>query len=399
MGIITANGLSVLPGSVMTVPREGAWHCAFELDGDKPLSGKLTIKDSGLEFVGFVRRSDAVAGRVRVEAVGGNGGLSKVIDAKSYESSPLSIALKDILDAAGEALDPASDASVLGTQLDHWQRTKDTAGIAIKTLLEPTGATWRVTSAGKVWVGKETYPKQKIADALELDRDGIQGCFTIATDRMELRPGVTFDGRKVGRVEHHIQPNERGVATLRTIYWVEDDSGLSFSDRLKADLAAFIRWVTRDTRYHRSYACSVQGQDASGLLDLYPDDESIRGSGTSKVPIKHGLPGVKVKVSVGSRVMMNFENGDPRKPFASLWDNGGTQIEISVGASPLNNARQGDMIALTIPVVPAAPPAGAGFLIAPTAVQPPGTPAPPTAIPLTLYGIITTGDPKFKTGG
>lgn len=93
-------------------------------------------------------------------------------------------------------------------------------------------------------------------------------------------------------------------------------------DRIKEPLAAFVRWVMRDVTYHRLYSCSVQGQDAAGLLDLLPDDETIRGTGLSKVKIRHGLPGFTVKVPTGASVLLGFENGDPRKPYASLWDPG-----------------------------------------------------------------------------
>jgi hypothetical protein len=103
-------------------------------------------------------------------------------------------------------------------------------------------------------------------------------------------------------------------------------------DRIKEDLTAFVRWVMRDVTYHRLYACSVQGQDGAGLLDLLPDDAAVMGTGLSKVRIRHGLPGFTVKVPTGARVLLGFDNGDPQKPYAALWEQGSvTSITFDKG--------------------------------------------------------------------
>jgi hypothetical protein len=105
-----------------------------------------------------------------------------------------------------------------------------------------------------------------------------------------------------------------------------------------------IEYVVRDRLYLRAYECTVERQAADGSLDLLPDDERIRGTGLSGVPIYHGLPGVTVTVTPGARVLLQFVSGDPQRPFASLWRSGDIEeISFNGGTAPV--ARQGDPVA------------------------------------------------------
>lgn len=107
----------------------------------------------------------------------------------------------------------------------------------------------------------------------------------------------------------------------------------------------------RDVTFHKQYACVVQRQDSNGLLDLLPDDKTIRGTGLSSIPIRHGLPGFTVQVQPGSRVLLAFENGDPEKPFASLWAEA-TVLAVSFGSGTRPIARVGDEVQVFFPTEP-----------------------------------------------
>ena len=111
----------------------------------------------------------------------------------------------------------------------------------------------------------------------------------------------------------------------------------------RAALERFIRRVMQGTLYHGTFACTVLGQNDDDSLELLPDDERVRGNGLSRVPIRHGVPGVRVRVIVGSRVMLGFENGDPRRPYASMWEPGSIEsIRFDNGTQPI--ARRGDPV-------------------------------------------------------
>jgi hypothetical protein len=127
-------------------------------------------------------------------------------------------------------------------------------------------------------------------------------------------------------------------------------------------LLRLIRAALAPTRYHAQYVCEVLEQSSDWkTLDLLPDDLSMRGSGLQEVPIWHGLPGFDVKVVKGSRVMLGFENGDPTKPYAALWETGQVErVRFMGGEAPV--ARMGDPVTVYWPAtmsITGAIPAGA----------------------------------------
>jgi hypothetical protein len=113
----------------------------------------------------------------------------------------------------------------------------------------------------------------------------------------------------------------------------------------------------------------VQGQVGNNL-DLLPDAEWLRGNGTSQVPIRHGVPGMACKVPPGARVLLSFDGGDPRKPYASLWEGAAIEVSFAGGQQPI--ARVGDQVVVTV----------AGVVAGPAAV--------------TATGVIMAGTPQVK---
>lgn len=106
----------------------------------------------------------------------------------------------------------------------------------------------------------------------------------------------------------------------------------------------------RDVTYHKHYVCTVQSQHANGLLDVLPDDETIRGTGLSSIPIRHGLPGCTIEVAAGASLLLGFENGDPSKPYCALWESGlANVIRIDIGENPADVARKGDTVEVLLP--------------------------------------------------
>jgi hypothetical protein len=210
--MITCNGKTVL-GLTLSLPRVGAWSGWLELDSVDSLTGSVVLDDAGLQWSGTVLRSGVFAQRVHAWIVGGKGGLAGALPARSYVGCTAKLVATDIMAAAGEVLDPASDP--LTTSLAYWTRANVSGGQALSTLCDAIGASWRIQPSGQAFVGTDTYKEQKL-HCDELTRDDARGIVTIASDRFELRPGVTFGGRRVSRVEHSIQGNGH-----RTSYWVE----------------------------------------------------------------------------------------------------------------------------------------------------------------------------------
>lgn len=159
------------------------------------------------------------------------------------------------------------------------------------------------------------------------------------------------------------------------------------SDRVKRGLVKLVQHLLRPTDYHAMYPARVESQNDEGNLDVVPDDSRLPGM--TNVPIRYGIPGVTASVKTGSRVIIQFEGGNPQKPVATVWDASAVEYlivgaeqtyigEKSNDAKPI--AREGDTVMSFLP--PKMPIAGtlsgAPFVGLLTVAQP-------------LLGIITSG--------
>lgn len=116
---------------------------------------------------------------------------------------------------------------------------------------------------------------------------------------------------------------------------------------LRESLEAIIEaLIGRRLDYHALYPCTVASQASDGTLDLLPDDARIRGTGTSGIKIRHGLPGTTVEVGAGTRVLMGFEAGDPSRPYAALWEAGDVD-GIDIADAVAEVLRNGEIVNIT----------------------------------------------------
>lgn len=128
------------------------------------------------------------------------------------------------------------------------------------------------------------------------------------------------------------------------------------------------------------YDATVKAMNDDGTVDIKPDSPRW-GVGLSRVPIRHGLPGVSVVVKQNARVRLGFANGDERQPFVALWDPGSldtltveaeTKITLKapsvVAAQTEGNARRvaraGDLVKMTFITAASGPPVEAvGYIM------------------------------------
>jgi hypothetical protein len=76
--------------------------------------------------------------------------------------------------------------------------------------------------------------------------------------------------------------------------------------------------------YARIYRARVVAQaDDADEVDVRPDDALLPDM--AKIPLRHGIPGLRVQVALGSYVRVGWDDGRPDKPFAALW-NGETHV-------------------------------------------------------------------------
>ena len=196
---------------------------------------------------------------------------------------------------------------------------------------------------------------------------------TIAPDAPELVPGTTLNGMRVEQVVHTLGGKLRTEAHA---------TAPNLSRRLSE--------LRRKLDYARLYPSTVALQNEDGTLQLLPDDPVMRARGLDKIKIRHGLPGVeRVVVQPGARVMLGFDNGDPAKPFATSWDEGGhsSVSRIEIGQNAVEAARKGDSVEVPLPpavfsgTIGGAP--ASGVLTFPV---------------MKTVGVVTSGTPKVRLG-
>lgn len=159
-----------------------------------------------------------------------------------------------------------------------------------------------------------------------------------------------------------------------------------------------VRQFTAHLDLFALYPAEVAGQNEDGTLELKPLHPRV--AGVSRVPIRYGVPGVRAQVRRGSLVLLGFEAGDARVPYASLFAaesidsltvTASAKVVVKApeiyladeeGAQPL--ARVGDLVEVALP--PLTPFTGT------VVPAPPGSPVAGTlTFTETAQGYITSG--------
>lgn len=95
------------------------------------------------------------------------------------------------------------------------------------------------------------------------------------------------------------------------------------ADRLLGPLQSIARHADPLISYRCMYRARVLAQSGDLLrLDLEPEDPLVPLM--SNIPIRHGIPGLTVKMAPGAYVLVGWENGRPSAPFCGLWANPST---------------------------------------------------------------------------
>lgn len=314
---ISCNGHRVSSGSFEF--SIGRWGGEITVDTDKDLQGAITIDLDGVELKAFVHRGGVFAGQYKAMVFGGSGGLSKDVKPKYFTNVPVRVILQQTLREIGETLSPTSDAAVLDTFFARFHRPKGDGVHFMYTLIEHLdGVVWRTLDDGSVWVGKETWPEATTkVNALVVD-DTAGGMIVMNVADFKLRAGITLNGKRLNEVKYLFDESQ---VRAQVQY------GLSGRESFRAS----VRRSIGDLDVFAHYRAKVIAQsDDMHYLEVKPDSPLL--SDITRVPIRTGLPGVKVKVRQGAHVMIAFENADRSQPVATLWESD-TLEELHVNAT------------------------------------------------------------------
>lgn len=323
---ITVNGKPVVQGGIAE-NRNAAWTALLEVDTDQALSGLVTINVDGELFVGTVVMGDLEAGRWKGTIVGGRGGLSKVLPAAWYVEPTVGTLLAAIAREAGEVLDPSIPPSVLLKRFERWSRMQGEAHLALRQIADQLGYQWRVTRAGTVYLGPETWlpvVAKTITESYNPEERKLTIAYDGTTETPAARPGMTLEGKRIERTALVLEPR----ALRQDIYFDEEKGQGGLLGLVSKRIRELVLPKLHLTRLYPGKVVSAAGNEVTVLVD----DQLVAGKwkGLSRVKMLFGLPGVTALPLNGARVRVLFDAGDPSRPRAALWDAGAPVAEMTI---------------------------------------------------------------------
>ncbi len=117
-------------------------------------------------------------------------------------------------------------------------------------------------------------------------------------------------------------------------------------DRIKEPFVALVRSVFPRIDYLALYPGTVVLQRGPNAIDVQCDDPRLPGF--ASIPLFLGEPSAVVQVQAGARILVGFQGGDPRYPFAALWGNGAVVQSLSFAGGGHAAARVGDPVKLAL---------------------------------------------------
>jgi hypothetical protein len=335
MSLVTANGASVISGSIV-MPLKGVWTADLVIDQPDgtgfDAGTAVSIKaEDGFTLSGTVvpDRTGSFIDAVHVSVMGGAGGMGKTLKARTFAQPGAFV--RDVLNAlasdSGETLSSSIDQSFLSTNITAWATFEHTASQALATFLGfvlPT-ANWRFLADGTLWIGIESW--QSASHEFDvLERDPLDGSATLGIVSPSILPGDAIaDIGNVARVEHRL--SSEGVRSHVLVDISAEERGE------RAAIAAIVRQETAGIDYLAFYDAVVKSQSADGtMVDITPNDTRL--AGMSRVPLRHGLPGCAVQITPGATIRIGWDGGDPRKPFVALWNGGESITALTIGSAP-----------------------------------------------------------------
>src|SRR5690606_4705131 len=213
--------------------------------------------------------------------------MGNIVPPKSYRAAIARLPIADALSAAGEALADSADRGTLHRMLPFWTSPSATAAEVVARVCADLGVSWRMLDDGTVWIGADTWPAWELpAQAMITARWPDEGAVEIADETLSAEPGTTFEGQRVGRVEHRITADG-----ARTVVFFDDRQ--TQSDVIRQTMERIARSAT-GADYLAHYSARIVAQNAHGTLELELDDQ--RMAGMSHVPHRTVPPGLAVRV-------------------------------------------------------------------------------------------------------
>lgn len=330
----TLGGERVVRGRVH-VPGVGVWHADLEMEGEPSLSGRQTLALGDLRLSGTIAdpNSGTNAAVAAYQIVAGGGGWSRVLPARSYHNDAgvrASTVVEDAAREAGETLG-STPTEMVGAD---YVRSRGPASVTIADIA--AGVPWWVDFEGTTRIGERAETDAE-SDAYEvLEVDAAQRTVTLAVDDL-TRVGIgsilreRLDAPLVVR-SMEIEIDDAGSVRVRAWCGAASTSGSRFARRLRR----FVDHVRSD-RLLGVWVYQVVRQNTDGRLELRPVEASIGLPDVGPVKAWPGIAGASCTVAGGAEVLVEFVNGDRRRPivrgFAPKDGSGHVPTELVLASS------------------------------------------------------------------
>lgn len=343
MALLAVGGHPVQRGTIL-MPRAGLWVADLDVDSDVTIEGPTQIEIAeGPTLVGTVLSGEMAYGHVGARLVGGAGGLGKEATPKHYVGLTVRTVLDDLVRTAGETLSSVILPSILNRGLPAWTVLRTSVGEQLAELVAyglPDGTVWRILPDGTLWVGADTWPVSLVPTWTELERDPRNGRVVLGLDSPALLPGTVLGEDRIDYVEHRIEAD-----AVRATAWLEGSLARGFLASVRASAS-----VRSGVNRRGLYSAKVLAQSGDrSTVDVQPDDGSLPLM--SKVPLKVSIPGATVKFSPGATVLVSWENGDPARAQAFMFNKGADTLVVSITAGDRVELGGENLIALLEQVV------------------------------------------------
>lgn len=293
----------------LQIPAWGPGWCEVVLDEEQTLSGQLTLTLADLTWVGSVVSGGPSGGRSQYRLVGGAGGWGRDIHAKGYANDigvKLATVAQDAAQDAGETLAGDIPAGTLGPA---WTRV---VGQAARTMEAIAPRAWYVDEAGSTRFGRRA-PTPLAVDATLGPPDLSVGRRVVSADAIAtILPGCVIEGREVVDVLHEVGG---GKGIRSTVWWSNGAGDRSVDDAFVLYLLRLLPWLP----FCRTVEYRVVTQSGD-RFSLQPVLTAIGAPDLDAVPARPGVPGVRADVELGSRVLVQWVNADPGRPYVAAYE-------------------------------------------------------------------------------
>lgn len=313
------NGLSGL-SMRWTATWNGVWIAEVDLapssssSPDVVPSGRvvITTANGSITLSGTVDPtfSAAFADRRRVRVLAGGGGWSKPVRHQHYHSES-SLQLREVLSttaaAVGEIvvlLEPKS----LG---QDYVRHDGAAGQVFADL----SVDWWVGLDGATRVGKR--PELPAPPTVRiLDWNASAGTMSFSADAL-VEPGTILTDARFGRrIVRKVEATVGDATVTGTLYVAETAPKTGSVGEVYDAIASVARDATRieNSRFYEYFVDAMRGDQAELVTITKTMPNLVPAS------VWAGISGYKAKLRPGSRVMVGFREGDPKKPFIAFYE-------------------------------------------------------------------------------